>query len=335
MSYVFPLDGCGPHLAEVVGGKAVGLGSLLREGLRVPPGFALGTHAYREFVSETGLDREIHLILEGADSIEAQAEASARIGSLFEERQLPDPLRDALENAYVELGAELPVAVRSSAISEDAAEASFAGEHETYLWMVGAEAVSRAVLRCWASLFSPQALSYFRRFSLRADETAMAVVVQAMVASEAAGVMITIDPVTGDRSQIAIEGSYGLGQAVVAGEVSPDRYFVDKVTLEIRSRTLSAKHFAYGFDPEMGAVSPREVPTEEQELPCVSDDEVVAVAALGKRIEQALGAPQDVEWAIGPGASGERELFLLQTRPETVWSNRPRATAAAGSSGSS
>jgi phosphoenolpyruvate synthase/pyruvate phosphate dikinase len=325
VSYVFALDGCEPHLAEVVGGKAIGLGSLLREGLRVPHGFAVGTHAYREFVAETGLDRAIHELLQGTESLEAQAEASERIRLLFEERELGATLRDELARAHEGLGGDgrLPVAVRSSAISEDATEASFAGEHETYLWIQGADAVAQAVVRCWASLFTPQALSYFCRVDLRADETAMGVVVQTMVAAEAAGVMFTIDPVTGDRSQISIEGSFGLGQAVVAGEVTPDRYTVDKVTLEIRSRTLSPKQIAYRFDPEHGHVRLVDVPYEEQKLACLSNEEAVEVATLGKRVEQALGAPQDIEWAIGPGASDTRELFLLQTRPETVWSQRP------------
>jgi phosphoenolpyruvate synthase/pyruvate phosphate dikinase len=334
VSYIFPLDGCEPHLAEVVGGKAVGLASLLRESLRVPPGFGVGTHAYREFVSETGLNRAIHELLDDAESLEAQAEASKRIRLLFEERELAGPLRDELARTYEGLGGDgqLPVAVRSSAISEDNAEASFAGEHETYLWIQGADAVARAVVRCWASLFTPQALSYFRRVDLRADETTMGVVVQAMVAAEAAGVMFTIDPVTGDRSQIAIEGSFGLGEAVVAGEVTPDRYAVDKVTLEIRSRALSAKHVAYRFDTEHGEMRLVDIPDEQQRLACLSDEEAVEVASLGKRVERALGAPQDIEWAIGPGTSGTREVFLLQTRPETVWSRKQtKPPVAAGS----
>jgi phosphoenolpyruvate synthase/pyruvate phosphate dikinase len=332
MRYIHPLDGCAPHLAEVVGGKAVGLGSLMREDLRVPPGFAIGTHAYREFVAETGLDRQVFAVLEDAESIEAQAEASRRIRAMFEGLELGGTLREEVASAYGMLG-EPPVAVRSSAISEDAAEASFAGEHETYLWMQGEEAVSSAVLRCWASLFTPQALAYFRRVGLRAEETAMGVVVQHMVAAEAAGVMMTLDPVTGDRSQIAIEASYGLGEAVVAGEVTPDRYAVDKVTLEIRSRVLSRKHVAHRFDPASGEVRPVEVPADEQELPCLSDEEVVEIASLGKRMERALGHPQDIEWAIGPGVAGAREVFLLQTRPETVWSQKPRdVPAVAGSS---
>ena len=333
MSYVFPLNGCGPHLAEVVGGKAVGLGSLLREELQVPPGFALGTHAYREFVSETGLDREIHELLRGrgvargpgATPPRASARSSTNMSST-------DLCATELAGAYGELGDDLPVAVRSSAISEDAAEASFAGEHETFLWVQGAEAVSRAVVRCWASLFTPQALSYFRRVGIRADETAMGVVVQTMVAAEAAGVMFTLDPVTGDRSQITIEGSFGLGEAVVAGEVTPDRYAIDKVTLEIRSRTLSAKHIAYRFDPEQGEVRLVDVPEKEQQLSCLTDEEALELASLGKRVERALGSPQDIEWAIGPGPSGTREVFLLQTRPETVWSLKPaRPPAPAGS----
>jgi pyruvate,water dikinase len=318
MSYVFPLDGCEPHLAEVVGGKAVGLGWLIREELRVPTGFAVGTHAYREFVTDTGLDRTIHGLLEYAGSVDEQAEVSRRIRSLFDEHEAGSALREELARAYERLGVDRPVAVRSSAISEDAAQASFAGEHDTFLWVVGDKAVARAVLSCWASLFSPQALAYFGRVGLRPEESAMGVVVPAMVPAEAAGAMMTLDPVTSDRSQITIEGSYGLGEAVVAGEVNPDRYAVDKVTLEIRSRTVSAKHVAYRFDPALGDVRLGEVPPEEQRLPCLSDAEIVEIATLGKRVERSLRTAQDIEWAI----DGSREVHLLQTRPETVWSRK-------------
>jgi len=310
VTYVFPLEECGSQLAEVVGGKALGLGSLVRQELRVPRGFAIGTHAYREFVAAHRLDRAIHRLLETPD-------ASRLIADLFDEHDLLPACRDEIASAYVALG-QPPVAVRSSAISEDAAGASFAGEHETFLWVHGSNAVVRAVLRCWASLFTPQALAYFRRVGVQPDETAMGVVVQTMVGAEAAGVMITIDPVTGDRSQIAIEGSFGLGQAVVAGEVTPDRWAVDKVTLEIRSRAPGRKHLAYRFDPAAGEVRRVDVPAEEQARPCLSDGEVVEIASLGKRLERTLGAPQDVEWAL----DAARQVHLLQTRPETVWSRR-------------
>src|SRR5207245_7322906 len=132
--------------------------------------------------------------------------------------------------------------------AEDTADASFAGQQDTYLWVSGASSLLAHVLKCWASLFTPQAISYRRRLGIPVDDVAMAVVVQRMVAAEAAGVMMTIDPVTGDRSQITIEGSFGLGLSVVGGEVTPDRYSVDKVNFEIRSRAVGDKPFAYGLD---------------------------------------------------------------------------------------
>ena len=308
-------------MSEVVGGKAVGLGSLRRLDLSVPAGFAVGTRAYREFVSEAGLDAEIRELSEGDESLRGRAAASGRIRRFFEERAPPEVLRAELARAYALLG-EPPVAVRSSASSEDAAEASFAGGHETYLWIRGADAVGRAVVRCWGSLFTPQALAYFARMGVQPQEAAMGVVVQTMVPAEAAGVMLTLDPVTGDRSQITIEGSLGLGTAVVEGEVTPDQFFVDKMTFEIRSRVLSTKHVAYRFDPEMGSVGGFDVPVQAQQAPCVSDEEVVEIATLGRRVERALGASQDIEWAIGPGPLGSRQIYLLQTRAETVWSRR-------------
>jgi rifampicin phosphotransferase len=216
------------------------------------------------------------------------------------------------------------VAVRSSATAEDTAEASFAGEHDTYLWVRGADAVAAHVTRCWASLFTPRAVAYRARLGIPEDEVAMGVVVQAMVPAEAAGVLLTLDPLTGDRSQVTIEAAYGLGVGVVEGEVTPDRFAVDKVTLELRSRTVGEKAVAYRFDAAAGRVVRVEVSAADRARTCLDDAEVIELAGLGKRVEQALGAPLDVEWAVGPGAAGERELWLLQARPETVWSRRPR-----------
>lgn len=158
----------------------------------------------------------------------------------------------------------------------------------------------------------------------------MGVVVQSMVPSDAAGVMITVDPVTGDRSRISIEASYGLGLAVVAGEVNPDRYSIDKVTLEIGKREIASKQIAYRFDPDAGEVRRTEVKGDDQDVACLSDEEVVEVAKIGKQLESLLEGAQDVEWAIGPGESGPRELFLLQTRPETVWSQKQREPISQG-----
>jgi phosphoenolpyruvate synthase/pyruvate phosphate dikinase len=153
-----------------------------------------------------------------------------------------------------------------------------------------------------------------------------------LVPAEVAGVMLTVDPVRGHRSQIVIEGSVGLGAAVVAGEVTPDRYYVDKVTLEVRSRVTSRKHLAHRFDTALGEVRAVAVPVNEQRLACVTDAEVIEIASLGKRVKRVLGSAQDIEWAIGLGPLGTREVFLLQTRPETGWTAPPRTPAVAGSS---
>jgi len=185
-----------------------------------------------------------------------------------------------------------------------------------------------AVRRCWGSLFTPQAISYRRHFGVPTRDLAMAVVVQRMVDAAAAGVMITLDPVTGDPSQITIEASYGLGLAVVGGEVTPDRYAVDEVTWEIRSRTISDKPSAYRYDEEVCGVKPFDVPADDRLLPAITDDEVADLAHLGRAVERAHRSPQDIEWAIGSGQRGPRDVFLLQTRPETVWSRKPRAPIA-------
>jgi phosphoenolpyruvate synthase/pyruvate phosphate dikinase len=332
------LEDCGGDCGPLVGGKALGLGALLREGLRVPAGFAVTTRAYRDHVDANRLAEDIgRLLRECDDSPAAQQRAAQEIRQLFEHSRVSAQLEDELLGAHERLcaggvrgprgdagvaGSPWPVAVRSSATAEDLGEASFAGQQETYLWILGGEQVVRHVVRCWGSLFTPQAIAYRAHRNIAADDLAMGVIVQRMVPAEAAGVMLTIDPVTGDRSQIAIEGSFGLGAAVVGGEVTPDRFCVDKVVLEVRSRAIGAKTVAYRFDPAVQGTVREPVPPAQQHEPCVSDEEVLELARLGKRVERALGRPQDLEWAIGPGESGPREVFLLQARPETVWSQK-------------
>ncbi len=323
--HVLPLDACGPDDRARVGGKALGLGSLLREGLQVPPGFAVTTDAYRESVIWPGLQSEATRILDRCTADRSHAEASDLIRAMFERAQLMDTVSTEIAKAYAELGrgAPVPVAVRSSATAEDMAEASFAGQQETYLWVRGVDDLVRAVARCWGSLFTPQAIAYRLHFGVPTRDLAMAVVVQRMVDAEAAGVMITLDPVTGDRSQITIESSYGLGLAVVGGEVTPDRFAVDKITYDVRSRTITEKPFAYRHDGGSGVVTV-DVAEDVRGLPSITDAEVCGLARLGRSVEKAHESPQDIEWAIGRGPSGEREIFLLQTRPETVWSRKPR-----------
>jgi pyruvate,water dikinase len=329
--HVIWLQECASDHGPLAGGKAVGLGSLLREGFQVPPGFAVSTRAYREHVEHNHLGSELGRILADCQSLEAQQRAADEIRALFEHSRPSALLQDEVLTAHDRLCAgnpTQPVAVRSSATAEDMPDASFAGQQETYLWVIGGQQVLQNVLRCWASLFTPQAIAYRAHRAIPVQDLAMGVVVQCMVPAEAAGVMLTIDPVNGDRSRIAIEAAYGLGAGVVNGEVTPDRFAVDKVTLEIRSRAIATKAEAYRFDAAVQGTRREPVPPDEQTEPCIDDAEVIHLATLGKRMEQAMGHAQDMEWAIGRGASDEREVFLLQARPETVWSQKPRAPLA-------
>jgi pyruvate,water dikinase len=225
----------------------------------------------------------------------------------------------------------VPVAVRSSGVAEDLSGASFAGQYETYLWIIGADAVIEHARRCWTGLFGPQVLTYRPEGDAPGQESMpalpMGVGVQQMVSARAAGVMFTLDPVTGDRSKIVIEGSWGLGEAVVSGLVTPDRYRVDKVTLELLASELANKEQEFSFDPGSG-VGLRDVPESRRTEACLTDEQVVALATLAKRIERHRGAPQDIEWAVDEHGT----VHVLQVRPETVWSRRPATSIATGRS---
>jgi phosphoenolpyruvate synthase/pyruvate phosphate dikinase len=310
MGVVLSFAACATADPALVGGKALGLGRLAAAGLEVPPGFAITTAAYREWIARNGFAPELSRLAGAAASVAELQQASREIRLLLEGAPLGDAAIDA---AYAALGdGDPPVAVRSSAPGEDGAEASFAGQQDTILGLRGASAVRTAVVRCWASLFTPEAMSYRRRLGAAPEAAEMAVVVQRMVAAEAAGVMFTIDPRTGDPSQIAIESAHGLGLPLVGGELTPDRFAVDKVTLAIRSRAVASKPFADRVDAASGRVV--RVPLDAPATPSLADDEVIALAALGRRIERALGAPSDIEWAL----DGERRPLLLQARPVTV-----------------
>jgi pyruvate,water dikinase len=345
------LGECTAASTPLVGGKASGLGALLREGLLVPPGFVITTAAYREHVEQNGLTADLACLLSACASFDAQQRASDEIRALFDASQPTPALEAAVLAAYAQLSAAhvpsddrttvnstgaqrahaaRPVAVRSSASAEDSATASFAGQQDTYLWILGGDAVVRHVVRCWSSLFTPHAIAYRAQKGTRVEDLAMGVVVQRMVPAEAAGVMLTLDPITGDTSSLVIEGAYGLGAAVVNGEVDPDRFCVCKAPLAIRSRAVGVKSVAYRFDPSAQGTRREEVPPHLRSEPCMTDAEVLHLARLGTQMEGATGRAQDIEWAIGPGPDGERQVFMLQARPETVWSQKLASGAARG-----
>jgi pyruvate,water dikinase len=322
-----------PTDAPLVGGKNSSLGALFSAGLPVPPGFAVTADCYRKALADGGLVGELDTLTAAVDprdqvSLAAAGErARALIGSL----DLAGNLADAIREAYGELcgrcrDGALPVAVRSSATCEDQPDASFAGEHDTYLWVRGGDEVVRHVLRCWGSLFTDRGIAYRLERGYGGVHEAMSVGVQQMVTPRAAGVAFTLNPSNGDRSQIAIDASWGFGEAVVSGEVTPDNFLVDKVMGAITRRTISAKTLEYKLT-SADAVTAVEVEPERQTVPCLTDDEIMAVAKLARRAEKHYGRPQDVEWALVGSPGSAPEVLLLQSRPETVWSRRPKPQA--------
>jgi rifampicin phosphotransferase len=315
---IYDLAACADMEASV-GGKATGLGRLLALNLPVPPGFAVTVSAYRAAIKAAGLAQRIDGLLGSAVDKRTDREVSESIRSLFTEDILPDEVRTAIDQAYAGLGPDTLVAVRSSATAEDLADASFAGQQDTYLAIRGARSVCGHVIRCWSSLFTPHAIAYRRRFNVPVDGLAMGVVVQTLIPAEAAGVMMTIEPVHGDRSTIYIEAAYGLGEGVVRGDVGTDRFWIEKRELEVSRRDIGDKAKAHVLNTYSGLVELTNVDQRRQSEQCLKDAEIVAVARLGREVEDAFGKPVDIEWAIGPV---RRELFLLQARPETVWSNR-------------
>ncbi len=212
------------------------------------------------------------------------------------------------------LGDQVPVAVRSSALGEDSAEATFAGQQDTYLWVRGIDPVCDAVTKCWASLYSAEAVSYRERFGV--ENPAMGVTIQLMVDAAVSGVMFTCNPVTGDRSMVAVNASWGLGLAVVGGEVSPDDYLVSKVTGEIVRQTVNDK--AIQYVPAANGTERKDVDDALRQAPCLHADDISALVAVAKRVERHFDSPQDIEWAF----DHDGELFVLQSRPVTGLANK-------------
>jgi pyruvate,water dikinase len=368
-----------------VGGKAASLGELARAGVAVPPGFAVTTEAFAAAMTATDADGALRAGIEAlpAAGLAEIARVAAGFRALVTGAPLPAEVAAAIRAGYAALadegeagtgdagtaqagageaaaveagtgGGGPDVAVRSSATVEDSAEASFAGLQDTYLGVSGADAVLDHVRRCWASLYNDESVAYRRRLGLPEAGVAMAVVVQRMVAPRAAGVMFTRSPVTGDRSVVAIEGTWGLGSALVSGDVTPDSWVISKITGEVTSRRVSAKVKVHRYLQNGGVVPPAtppgspggqqdpevtpggarvvvaDTPADLREAPCLSDDEIRALAAVARRVEAHYGAPQDIEWALLDGAEApEARIVLLQSRPETVWAARDAKPAGA------
>jgi pyruvate,water dikinase len=313
----------------LVGGKNANLGEMISAGIPVPLGFAVTAYAYRKFIEETGIAEKIYQIIR--ETVREQndpkqyEEASKRIRALIESTSMPKEIENAVREAYRELCRKLnaervPVAVRSSATAEDLPDASFAGQQETYLNVVGEDEVIEKTVKCWSSLFTPRAIFYRTQKGFAHEKVFISVGIQKMVNARAAGVMFSINPVTGDPNQIVIEGNFGLGESVVSGAVTPDEFIVDKRTMKIVERRIAAKKIMYVRDPVTGKTVHVDVPVENQNQPCLKDDEVLKLAELAVKIEQHYGKPQDIEWAVDSDIGFPENIFIVQSRPETVWS---------------
>jgi pyruvate,water dikinase len=327
------------------GGKSAGLGELLAAGVPVPPGFGVSTAAFERFVEEAGLGGQIEAALAdvAGGELEALERAARTIGGAIRRAPVPADVRAEVERRYRELsgaqagssrrtesaasgagGVQPAVAVRSSAIGEDTAEATFAGQQESYLWVRGPEHVCAALRDCWASLYSAPAISYRLRLAEGGPQPAMGVAVQVMVDAAVAGVMFTCSPLSGDPSVVAINASWGLGLAVVGGEVTPDEYLVSKVTRELVRERLGNKTVEYVPSPEGHGTARVPVAPERAALRCLSEDQLAALVEIARRVERYFGCHQDIEWALARDGS----LWFVQSRPVTVAARRSRPVVA-------
>jgi pyruvate, water dikinase len=348
------------------GGKSASLGELLAAGIPVPGGFALSVAAFRTFIREAGLQSLIDGRLESLrpDDLESVRSICAELTEAIRSAPVPAAVQAEIARGYCELGRQNSepapsVAVRSSAIGEDSETATFAGQQQTLLWVAGEQHVVDAVRDCWASLYSPTAVTYRARAAAGdrarapsagaegaastagaagaagaangADPPAMGVAVQAMVDALISGVMFTCNPVSGDPSTIVVNASWGLGEAVVGGEVTPDEYRLSKVTGEVLREQVSEKLVEYVAAPDGDGTVRRDVPPERQNRPCLSERDLRTLVDVARQVERHFGSHQDIEWAIARAGSSPANLFVLQSRPVTALPQReknPPATSA-------
>ncbi len=333
MAFILNFENLDKNSLQLVGGKNASLGEMIKAGIRVPPGFAVTTDSYLSFITETGIKDKIFDILSNMppDDVESLNRASAGIRELINTVSLPDAINSAIGEGYAQLCEKcsvenIPAAVRSSATAEDLPTASFAGQQDTYLWIKGEEKIIDSVQKCWASLFTARAIDYRNKNGFPHDKVLISVGVQKMVNSRAAGVMFTINPTDGDPSKAVIEGSWGLGETVVSGSVNPDKFVVDKVVMETSEKTISAKHIKCVYDPDKGEVVNADVDEDMQSKCCMEDREIKELVKIAREIEKHYGRAMDIEWAIDHDFAFPESVFIVQARPETVWSQRKKGS---------
>ncbi len=346
--FVLWLDEVRKEDVPLVGGKNANLGEMLAAGIPVPPGYAVTAYAFKYFLDKTGLAEKIYTMLRqlNVNDTEALQKTTDNIREMIMNQPMPPEVESEIKKFHRELAKRLNmpveavrVAVRSSATAEDMPEASFAGQQDTYLNVYGEDSVVYHVKRCWASLFTARATFYRVAQGIPHERTLMSVTVQKMVNSRAAGVMFTLHPVTGDEKVAVIEGSWGLGESVVGGKVTPDEWVVDKESMNIVEEKINKKIFMITFDPvlgknvhlrwdeklgkwvaEEGETAAPLANIAHPDKPALSKEEVLKLAELAKLIQKHYGRHMDIEWAVDSDLPFPSNVFIVQARPETVWS---------------
>jgi len=299
-------------------------------GFPVPNGFCITTHAYAEMMQAQLAEVVNRVNSININDMNELSKTALEERALVEKINIPIAIETAIREGYRRLCKEsnfennLPVAVRSSATAEDLPDASFAGQQDTFLWVVGEEELLNHVRKCWSSLFTARAIRYRHDHHIKEEDVLMGVVVQKMVNSKVSGVAMTLNPLNGDRSKIVIDVGWGLGESVVSGEVTPDNYTLDKVIVEVIKSSIHEQEFALVPDIENKCVIKKYLDKAEAGKPCLNTTQLKELGSLCKKVEQHYKTPQDIEWALDGDLPDGENLTLLQSRPETVWSQKPK-----------
>jgi len=303
------------NIGLIAGGKGASLCRLHQNGFPVTEGFIVCSGAFDRFMKENGLWDRVFAKLETIDwdKSDSLAETGEAIRGWITATPMPDDIAGLLTENYKKLGPNVPVAVRSSGTAEDLDDASFAGQQETFLYVIGEQDLVRYVNACWASLYNDCAIFYRHQKKFSEREISIAVVVQRMVHSEKAGVLFSANPINKDRNTVMIEGAWGLGEGVVQGIVNPDNYLIKKGSYETESEYIAEKEIMVVRKDELGGVQEVEVPEHLRSAPVLTADERIKLVDLAVRAENFYGKPQDLEWAV----EGDK-IYLLQSRPITT-----------------
>ena len=328
--WIYWLKELGTEHNNIVGKKCANLGEMTKAGFHVPPGFALGVGAYERFMKETVASNRLLDFLKTfkadaqkvEDTLKFEA-AGTEMRKIVESIKMPPDMEETIKNYYAQLCKEAGrkdvfVATRS------AGPASHPGQYETYLNVSGADEVVRNVTRVWSSTFNTRSIIARARLDLPLHHDPIGVAVLTMVDARAAGVLFTVNPVNGDESKVALEASFGFGEAVVSGNVTPDRYLVDKITYEIDEKVISDKGAEFAYNPATREMEYKELPPDSRKLPCLEDREVIELTKIAKKVEAHFGCPQDIEYSISRSMEFPESIFLVQARPESVWGKKKK-----------